>query len=115
MKTVSEIRLQNFLNLAQQEELFNRFCERVGIQESYGSRIKSKDRPVGNTIARRVEQRLGLPEGWMDASHETAQPQTQEGPSSAGIALLIDRLPVATRTRLISLIHAMVSDAAQAK
>ncbi len=56
--------------------LEGRFAERVQIQPSYWSQIKSRSRQIGERLARQFEQLCHKPAGWMD------QPHGAEGPSA---------------------------------
>ena len=49
--------------------LERRFAERVEIQPSYWSQIKSRSRQIGERLARQFEQRCGKPVGWLDQPH----------------------------------------------
>lgn len=49
--------------------LEGRFAERVGIQPSYWSQIKSRARQIGERLARQFEQQCKKPMGWMDQDH----------------------------------------------
>ena len=49
--------------------LERRFAERVDIQPSYWSQIKSRARQIGERLARQFEQRCHKPAGWMDLRH----------------------------------------------
>ena len=88
---LAQIRLQNALVLfdefvrntikhpdaAALRGLEGRFAERVGIQPSYWSQIKSRARQIGERLARQFEQQCKKPMGWMD--HEHASGATQPG------------------------------------
>lgn len=57
--------------------LERRFAERLGIQPSYWSQIKSRSRQIGERLARQFEQACHKPHGWMDrdaAAAATAPP-----------------------------------------
>lgn len=56
--------------------LERRFAERIDIQPSYWSQIKSRSRQIGERLARQFEQRCLKPAGWMDQVH-------QGGPAAA--------------------------------
>ena len=62
--------------------LERRFAERLQIQPSYWSQIKSRSRQIGERLARQFEQLCRKPVGWMDLPHG--------GPSSAMAAPLVD-------------------------
>jgi hypothetical protein len=52
--------------------LEGRFAERVQIQPSYWSQIKSRSRQIGERLARQFEQLCHKPNGWMDQDHGAA-------------------------------------------
>jgi len=49
--------------------LERRFAERLQIQPSYWSQIKSRSRQIGERLARQFEQLCHKPPGWMDVPH----------------------------------------------
>lgn len=49
--------------------LERRFAERVQIQPSYWSQIKSRSRQIGERLARQFEHLCHKPRGWMDVLH----------------------------------------------
>ena len=49
--------------------LEGRFAERLQIQPSYWSQIKSRSRQIGERLARQFEQLCKKPSGWMDEHH----------------------------------------------
>jgi hypothetical protein len=49
--------------------LERRFAERLQIQPSYWSQIKSRSRQIGERLARQFEQLCHKPYGWMDQPH----------------------------------------------
>lgn len=52
--------------------LERRFAERVQIQPSYWSQIKSRSRQIGERLARQFEVLCHKPRGWMDVPHAAA-------------------------------------------
>ncbi len=52
--------------------LEGRFAERLQIQPSYWSQIKSRSRQIGERLARQFEQQMRKPYGWMDAPQPTS-------------------------------------------
>jgi hypothetical protein len=50
--------------------LERRFAERVQIQPSYWSQVKSRSRQIGERLARQFEQQCHKPNGWMDVAHD---------------------------------------------
>ena len=102
--------------------LERRFAERVQIQPSYWSQIKSRSRQIGERLARQFEVLCHKPRGWMDLAHppfETvgaeAEPLTAGGAESdprddderfiVGLVLTYYRRhPQRARTRLLDLL-----------
>ena len=82
-RDLAQIRLDNALRLfdefvaatvkhpdaAALRGLERRFAERLQIQPSYWSQIKSRSRQIGERLARQFEQRCHKPNGWMDQDH----------------------------------------------
>src|SRR4051812_5876250 len=56
--------------------LERRFAERLQIQPSYWSQIKSRSRLIGERLARQFELNCQKPVGWMDADHGGAPATT---------------------------------------
>ena len=52
--------------------LERRFAERLEIQPSYWSQIKSRSRQIGERLARQFEQLSHKPYGWMDVPHDAS-------------------------------------------
>ena len=106
--------------------LERRFAERVDIQPSYWSQIKSRARQIGERLARQFEQRCRKPTGWMDqlqsaaaatsasSSEAAASPWATAGESTprddderfiVGLVLTYYRRhPQRARTRLLDLL-----------
>ena len=61
--------------------LERRFAERLQIQPSYWSQIKSRSRLIGERLARQFEQCCQKPVGWMDAEHAAPAPGAVAAPS----------------------------------
>lgn len=73
--------------------LERRFAERLQIQPSYWSQIKSRSRQIGDRLARQFEQLSHKPNGWMDQPHThgsmanaIARPLTAPLPTSVAVA-----------------------------
>jgi hypothetical protein len=100
VRDVAQIRLDNALRLfdefvhatvkhpdaATLRGLERRFAERLQIQPSYWSQIKSRSRQIGERLARQFEQLTHKPAGWMD------QPQdgSAVAPAPAAAPLVAD-------------------------
>jgi hypothetical protein len=65
--------------------LERRFAERLHIQPSYWSQIKSRARQIGERLARQFEVHCHKPPGWMDVPHGLL-PVAVPPPVSAGPA-----------------------------
>jgi hypothetical protein len=84
VRDVAQIRLDNALRLfdefvratvkdpdaATLRGLERRFAERLQIQPSYWSQIKSRSRQIGERLARQFEQLTHKAYGWMDEPHD---------------------------------------------
>ena len=57
--------------------LEGRFAERLQIQPSYWSQIKSRSRQIGERLARQFEVLCRKPHGWMDVAHGASGPPAQ--------------------------------------
>jgi hypothetical protein len=100
-RDVAQIRLDNALRLFEEfvsatvkhpdaaalRGLERRFAERLQIQPSYWSQIKSRSRQIGERLARQFEQLSHKPMGWMDQEHGL--------PSAAGAPLAVSNAPAA--------------------
>ena len=98
--------------------LERRFAERVQIQPSYWSQIKSRSRQIGERLARQFEHLCHKPRGWMDLPHDDsladAEPRSGEHESEprddderfiVGLVLTYYRRhPQRARTRLLDLL-----------
>jgi hypothetical protein len=64
--------------------LEGRFAERLQIQPSYWSQIKSRSRQIGERLARQFEQLCHKPNGWMDRRNDVASATAmRDSPASA--------------------------------
>ncbi len=105
--------------------LERRFAEKVLIQPSYWSQIKSRTRQIGERLARQFENRNQKPAGWMDHPHthadaphfasqvplEAAPPDTSSTPRDDDERFIVGlvlsyyrRHPQRARTRLLDLL-----------
>jgi len=66
--------------------LERRFAERVQIQPSYWSQIKSRSRQIGERLARQFEVLCHKPRGWMDVPHGAGATPLAAGATAAGPA-----------------------------
>jgi hypothetical protein len=133
---VASIRLDNALTLfdefvrqnvkhadaATLRGLERRFAERLQIQPSYWSQIKSRSRQIGERLARQFEQLCHKPYGWMDQPHASAAPGLPAPPESlpqddderfiVGLVLsYYRRHPQRARARLLDLLGEVLASA----
>jgi hypothetical protein len=113
--------------------LERRFAERVQIQPSYWSQIKSRSRQIGERLARQFEQLCHKPRGWMDvAKHgalsdaespvpmgetpkQTLGPRDDDERFIVGLVLTYYRRhPQRARTRLLDLLGEVLTPASAA-
>lgn len=66
--------------------LERRFAERVQIQPSYWSQIKSRSRQIGERLARQFEHLCHKPRGWMDVPHDGSAPALPAATAAAPAA-----------------------------
>lgn len=120
-------------DLATLRGLERRFAERLEIQPSYWSQIKSRARQIGERLARQFEQRCRKPNGWMDQPHPAAGDAPAAGSQSADaqaathlprdederfiVGLVLSyyrRHPQRARTRLLDLLGEVLTPTADA-
>jgi len=105
--------------------LERRFAEKLQIQPSYWSQIKSRSRQIGERLARQFEQNCDKPWGWMDADHATSAvapqelstdsplPQDEDERFIVGLVLTYYRRhPQRARTRLLDLLGEVLAPGA---
>jgi hypothetical protein len=64
-----QARSANFAALANRYPTLRAFAEAAGLSPAHASQIRGAVRSIGDDIARRIEERLRLPHGWMDQPH----------------------------------------------
>ena len=137
LKDTAQVRLDNAMrlfdefvsatikspDLATLRGLERRFAEKLQIQPSYWSQIKSRARQIGERLARQFEQLFQKPPGWMDHEHpdaaaNAAPPETPSAPQDdderfiVGLVLTYYRRhPQRARTRLLDLLGEVLTAA----
>jgi hypothetical protein len=147
-RDVAQIRLDNAMRLfdefvsatvkhpdaATLRGLERRFAERLQIQPSYWSQIKSRSRQIGERLARQFEQLCHKQPGWMDIDHgggsaavaasnalpsnapataESSLPQDDDERFIVGLVLTYYRRhPQRARTRLLDLLGEVLTPSA---
>ena len=110
--------------------LEGRFAERIQIQPSYWSQIKSRSRQIGERLARQFEQLCHKPPGWMDLPHgpgddsaraagtavlDESSPRDDDERFIVGLVLTYYRRhPQRARTRLLDLLGEVLTPGAAA-
>jgi hypothetical protein len=79
--------------------LERRFAERVQIQPSYWSQIKSRSRQIGERLARQFEVLCHKPRGWMDLTHAAGSELGGDAARDSGA--LDDKEPIDDDERFI--------------
>jgi hypothetical protein len=106
--TIDEIRRANLLALID-ERSFSDFAAELDLDASYLSQIKTRHRTMGKKFARKIEDKLKLPGGWMDAAHLAGEgneagnlPLVVEDPSKLALLALFDALPKSEQVALLA-------------
>jgi len=73
--------------------LERRFAERLQIQPSYWSQIKSRSRQIGERLARQFEVLCHKPNGWMDQPHDAAGSSAAASPATAAADDAVRNVP----------------------
>jgi len=82
--------------------LERRFAERLQIQPSYWSQIKSRSRQIGERLARQFEQCCQKPVGWMDSDHADNAPPGKPAAAIAAAPMVDSPLPQDDDERFIT-------------
>ncbi len=65
MKTIREIRRENLIRLVGSYKSQRQFAQSVGLAPSHANQLLSGVREMGEEAARRIEEALGMPVGFM--------------------------------------------------
>ena len=100
-----------------------RFAEQLRISASYWSQLKSRNRQIGETLARQFEANCGKPQGWLD--QKQASPQEHKAasvPSTDDERFLVQMLltcyrmnPNGVKQRMLDLMEGELAKAQQRK
>lgn len=85
--TAADNRKANLVKLAERFGTLDKLAAETGSSDRHLSQMKNGVRKMGDKVARRFEEKLGLPPGWMDERH--GQPKARQG-SLATDALVKD-------------------------
>lgn len=82
------------------------FAEKTGMDAGHVSQIINRSRNMGDKVARKLEARLELPVGWMDAPKMLYETRDRDEPLKRGIAILTAMEPE-VRHRAVKILAAM--------
>jgi transcriptional regulator with XRE-family HTH domain len=71
--------------------MLKRFAEKLGISQAYMSHINTGYKPIGARMARKFEEALSLPDGWMDQLHDEASTRSPDEEAFIAAALELYR------------------------
>lgn len=108
-----EIRLANLLALAAGYKKNTLFCERISMNPTYFSQLKTGRKAVGDDLARRIEQQLGLPRGYLDTPKVEGRTSGQIPAETLGVAYALESLSPHIRESLSRLIYSLAAEAAE--
>lgn len=122
MQTIDEIRRARLEALIQERGSIAALNEALGLDrtDSTLSQIRTqarhsstgKPRTMGDELARRIEERLQLPRGWMDTSLELERQAAD--PQAAAILAMLGQLPEWQRERVATIVRTFVEAASGA-
>lgn len=114
-----DIRLANLCALSSAYKKINLFCERIDMNPTYYSQLKSGRKAIGDDLARRIEEKLGLPRGYMDTPKIAGTSKGEQSQQSAtipsetlGVAYALECLSEPVRGSLTRLIYTLAAQAA---
>lgn len=98
-----------------------RFAEQLRISASYWSQLKSRNRQIGETLARQFEANCGKSRGWLDVK-QSAQSERAAMPVTADERFLVQMLltcyrmnPNGVKQRMLEVMEGELSKAQQRK
>lgn len=123
MRTVSEIRHQNFLMLfglfkqqvwsafpdQPERGMLRKMARTFDMSEAYLSHVKVGRKPIGHSTARQLEANFGLPVGWMDREHSDDDPRTTSEENFIATALMLFRMtPASAHKQILEMFRAVL-------
>lgn len=93
MKTIDEIRRDNLLLAIKRFRTAAALAEAAKTNAAYLSQIKGRrrdsktgtEKAMGDDVARKIEEALGEPEGWMDVAHNSPSPDQSKKSHNHGM------------------------------
>lgn len=107
-----DIRLENLLALSSSYKRNTQFCERIKMNPTYFSQLKTHRKTIGDDLARRIEEILGLQRGYLDTPKgESAEATQSHVPTETlGIAYALETLSPAVRDGISRLIYTLAAE-----
>ena len=130
MPDIADIRLANTIALFEEfknttvigpagddlKGLEARFAEQLRISASYWSQLKSRNRQIGETLARQFEVNCGKTRGWLDVKQPAAAEERTAVPATADERFLVQMLltcyrmnPAGVKQRMLELMEGELS------
>jgi hypothetical protein len=72
--------------------------------------VKHGNKNLGNKTARKIEERMGLPNGYMDSRHNGAGDNQVASDESRTLTAVINQMPAHVKNQLRRLVYAMASE-----
>lgn len=106
------IRLANLLQIASQYKRDAEFCKLIEMNPTYFSQLRNERKIIGDDLARRVEEKLALPRGYLDTPKGNTASAGAEIPiDTLSIAYALQTLSPAVRASLSQLIYHLAAEA----
>lgn len=97
------------------------FAKQLRISPSYWSQLKSRNRQIGETLARQFERLCGKPHGWLDQDHAAAPAAPTPVAQGDEERFLVDMLltcyrmnPAGVKQRMLELLEGELAKAPRA-
>lgn len=124
-QTIYDIRLRNLLVLfdqfkqgvwmddptAPERGMLRRFSERAGISSPiFASNLTNGSKRMGNEVARKIEEAMGLEMGWMDQDHTNDASEMSEDDLAFrdSVMAMYRQAPEASRAAVLRVLQALV-------
>jgi hypothetical protein len=94
------------------------FAKQLRISPSYWSQLKSRNRQIGETLARQFERLCGKPHGWLDTDHPAAVAASAAAPQGDEERFMVEMLltcyrmnPQGVKQRMLELLEGELAKA----
>lgn len=94
------------------------FARQLRISPSYWSQLKSRNRQIGETLARQFERLCGKPLGWLDMAQSPQPAQARQAPANDDERFLVEMLltcyrmnPDGVKQRMLELLQGELAKA----